>query len=174
MELKNGLMLNIGKAKKEDAAAIIEYLNVVGGESDNLLFGADEFNISVSEEEDFIENFSSSDTSAIFIGKVGDEIASVATIMSAQRARISHQADVAISVKKKFWNNGIATNMMSEIISFAKQNKKTEILHLGVKEDNTSAIYLYEKMGFEKIGEYKNFFKIQGEYHTEILMNLYL
>ncbi len=174
MKLKNGLILNIEKAKKEDAAGIIEYLNLVGGESDNLLFGADEFNISVSEEEDFIEKFSFSDTSAIFLGKVGNEIVSVATVISQQRARISHQADVAVSVKKKFWNNGIATNMMSEIISFAKQNKKTEVLHLGVKEDNTSAIYLYEKMGFEKIGEYKNFFKIQEKYYAEILMNLYL
>ncbi len=36
------------------------------------------------------------------------------------------------------------------------------------------AIKLYEKLGFEKIGLYKNFFKIDGNYYDEILMNLYL
>lgn len=33
----------IRKASVEDAAAIIDYLNQVGGESDNLLFGANGF-----------------------------------------------------------------------------------------------------------------------------------
>ncbi len=174
MKLKNGLILTIEKAKKEDAANIIEYLKLVGGESDNLLFGANEFSISVSEEENMIEQFSSSNTSAMFVGKIEDEIVSILTIMSPFRPRIEHQSEIAISVKKKYWNNGVASNMMNKAISFAKENNKTEIIHLGVKHDNINAIYLYEKMGFEKIGEYKNFFKINDEYYTKILMNLYL
>ncbi len=174
MELKNGLILNIEKAKREDAAKIIEYLNQVGGESDNLLFGLNEFHVSVSDEENFIDKLAASTTSALLIGKTNDEVVSVATIMSPHRPRIAHQADISISVKKKYWNMGIATHMISELISFAKQNQITKILHLGVKAENTNAICLYEKMGFEKIGEYKNFFKIGDLYYNEILMNLYL
>ncbi len=174
MELKNGLKLDIAQAVKADAEKIIEYLNIVGGESDNLLFGGGEFKISVKDEEDFIENISKSDTSALLIGKISGEIVSIASLNSSPRERIAHQADLAISVKKKYWNIGVATHMMAAAISFAKQNSKTEILHLGVKAENQNAIALYKKMGFEKIGEYKKFFKIDGKYYDEILMNLYL
>jgi len=37
MQLKNGKDLLIRKARKEDAYELIVYLNIVGGESDNLL-----------------------------------------------------------------------------------------------------------------------------------------
>ena len=60
------------------------------------------------------------------------------------------------------------------MISFAKRNGQTEILHLGVKNDNINAINLYKKMGFHEVGRHKNFFKIEGNYYDEILMDLYL
>ena len=63
---------------------------------------------------------------------------------------------------------------MKELIEFAKMNGRTEIIHLGVKADNVNAIKLYKNMGFEEIGVYKKFFKINGLYYDEILMNLYL
>ncbi len=174
VRLKNGLELTISKAKKEDAADIIEYLKLIGGESDNLLFGANEFDMSVADEENMIENFSKSTTSAILVGKINGEIVSITTLMSPRRERIAHQSEIAISVKKKYWNNGIATHMMNKAISFAKQNGVTTLIHLRVKEDNTNAIYLYEKLGFERIGVYKKFFKIEDKYYDNVLMNLYL
>jgi len=49
-----------------------------------------------------------------------------------------------------------------------------EVLHLGVKEENERGVRLYEKMGFKEIGRYPKFFKIDGEYYDEVLMNLYI
>ena len=59
------------------------------------------------------------------------------------------------------------------LIDFAKKNG-AEVLELQVRSDNESAIGLYKKFGFEKIGTYKNFFKIDGEYFDADFMNLYL
>ena len=39
MKLKDGRELTLRKAEKGDAANILAYLNQIGGESDNLLFG---------------------------------------------------------------------------------------------------------------------------------------
>ncbi len=50
----------------------------------------------------------------------------------------------------------------------------TEILSLEVRSDNVRAIRLYEKYGFQKIGQFKGFFKINGEYVDFDLMNLEL
>ncbi len=174
MKLKNGVNLTITSANTDDAQYIIDYLNLIGGESDNLLFGANEFTMTVQDEKIFIDKLSKSDTSALFVGKIDGEIVSVASILAPQRTRIAHQADIALSVKKEYWNIGIATFMMQRIISFAKANGKTNILHLGVRTDNINAIALYKKMGFCEIGVYKNFFKIDDCYHDELLMNLYL
>lgn len=48
--------INIRKAVSSDAAALIGYLETIGGESDFLTFGQGEFGRSIEEEEKFIEN----------------------------------------------------------------------------------------------------------------------
>lgn len=174
MELNNGMELLISKATKDDAKAIIEYLNIVGGESDNLLFGKNGFHMDIDSEEKFILDINHSEKSALFIGKINGEIACVGSIQSPNRERIAHQCDIAISVRKHFWNMGVGTELIKTLIEFAKHTKQIEIIHLGVRSDNVEAIKLYKKMGFCEIGLYKKFFKINGEYADEILMNLYI
>ena len=174
MKLKNGQELIISKAVIDDAEEIIKYLNLVGGESDNLLFGKDGFHMDVDSEEAFIANINESEKSALFVGKISEEIVCVGSVQSPNRERISHQCEIAISVKRQFWNMGIGTELMQTMIDFAKQTNQIEIIHLGVRSDNINAIKLYKKMGFHEIGLYRKFFKINGEYADEILMNLYL
>ncbi len=174
MELKNGLYLSIEQAKTSDAEDIIDFLNSVGGESDNLLFGKDEFNMSLEDEKKFIENVNRSSASAFFIGRVDNEIVCFGNVMAQGRKRVSHQSNLALAVKKKFWGLGVGTHLMNVLIDYAKNTGQTEILHLGVRSENKSAIKLYEKMGFRQIGIYPDFFKINDRYYDEILMNLYL
>lgn len=174
MKIKNGLELYIEKAEKEDAKQILDYLNIVGGESDNLLFGLNGFTMSVEAEENYIMDIHSSKSSALFVGKIDNEIVCVGSLSSPVRARIAHQGEIAISAKMEFWNLGIGTYLLKKIIDFARHTNTIEILHLGVKSDNINAIELYKRSGFEEIGLYKKFFKINGQYFDEILMNLYL
>lgn len=170
MKLKNNMTLQINEAEKADAAKIIEYLNLVGGESDNLLFGANEFGASVEAEESFVERMAGEKASALFIGKIDGEIVCVGSFNSPSRARIAHNADLAISVKKKYWGLGVATHLMQTMIDFAKANGQTKSLNLGVRCGNESAKALYTTMGFSEIGKYKNRIKINGKYYDEILM----
>ncbi|MEG0693474.1 MAG: GNAT family N-acetyltransferase [Oscillospiraceae bacterium] len=81
---------------------------------------------------------------------------------------------LSISVKKKCWGYGIGTQLMHTMIAFSKENGKAEILYLGVRSDNETAMKLYKKEGFSEIGRHKNFFKINGKYYDEILMDLHL
>ena len=174
MLLKNGMELAISKAIKSDAAKLIEYLNIIGGESDNISYGKNEFHMSVEDEEQYIKKIKDSKTTVILVGKIDGEIVSTGTINTPNKERFAHQSTVALSVKKAFWNIGVGTKMMKALIEFAKMSDKIEIIHLGVKADNFNAIRLYENMGFEEIGLYKNFFKINGNYFDEVIMNLYL
>ncbi len=172
--LKNGETLNIERAQCKDAAALIEYLNTVGAESDNLLFGAEGIGLSLEDEEKYIESMQKSDTSALFVGSVGDEIVTVGSVTTSRWQRIVHHGEVALSVKKSHWGIGLGRCMMQKIIDFSRLNNTSEMLNLGVRADNMPAINLYKKMGFVEIGRFEKFFKVDGDYYDEILMLLKL
>ena len=108
------------------------------------------------------------------IGTINNEIVSVAQLSSPNMKRISHNSEIAISVKKDYWNIGSGSAVMEELIKFAKDKGSIKTISLGVREYNNIAIKLYEKYGFKKIGTHKNYFNIEETYYDEILMDLYI
>lgn len=174
IKLKNQFELVIRQAEISDAEAMISYLNIVGGESDNLLFGENEFLLSQEQEEKYITAMMESPNALMVIGVINNEIVAVAQIASQLRKRIEHNGEVAISVKKKYWSMGVGTEIMKVLIEFAKETKVIKNITLGVKGDNYKGRVLYEKMGFKQVGVHKNFFNIDGVYDDEILMDLYI
>ena len=59
----------IEKAKPEYAAALLDYLRAVGGESDNLTFGAEGIPATVEEETAFLEKNTTSPRSIMLLAK---------------------------------------------------------------------------------------------------------
>ncbi|MBU5676325.1 GNAT family N-acetyltransferase [Alkaliphilus sp. MSJ-5] len=173
-QLKNGNQLILRKPMIEDAEKIIEYLNIVGGESDNLLFGKDEFHLTIEQEKEYIINLNNNPNVLMVLGIVEDNIVSIAQISSSNRKRIAHNSEIAISVRKDYWGNGIGSAMMQELIRFAKEYGTIRNISLGVRASNKNAIILYEKFGFQKIGLHKNYFNVNGSFDDEILMDLYI
>ena len=53
--LKNGQTLLLREAESRDGEKILAYLNRVGGESDNLLFGENGFPMPLEREQAFLE-----------------------------------------------------------------------------------------------------------------------
>lgn len=174
IQLKNGQQLVLRRPIVEDAKSIIKYLNIVGGESDNLLFGKDEFTLSVENEMEYIKNISDDANILMVLGIIDNTIVSVAQISCPNRKRISHNSEIAISVKKDCWSKGIGSATMTELIKFAKEHGTIKNISLGVKASNINAMCMYEKFGFEKIGIHKNYFNINGDFDDEILMDLYI
>lgn len=173
IKLKNGQYLILRKANVNDAEKMIEYLNTVGGESDNLLFGENEFHFSIEQEKEYINNLNNDKDALMIIGTINNEIVSVAQIIKLGRKRIAHNSEIAISVKKDYWSMGIGSAVMYELVEFARNNGIRNI-ELGVKASNSKAIILYEKFGFKKVGYHKNYFNVNGVFDDEILMDLSL
>ncbi|NFO09794.1 GNAT family N-acetyltransferase [Clostridium botulinum] len=174
VELKNGTQLILRKATVDDANDIIEYLNTVGGESNNLLFGEGEFKLTIDQERAYIENINKDKNSLMLLGVIDNRIVSVSQISSENRQRIGHNSELAISVIKEYWGNRVGSFVIEQLIKFAKDNKSIKNISLCVKEDNHNAIKLYKRHGFVEVGIHKNFFNINGDYYDEILMDLYI
>ena len=174
IKLKNNQLLTLRKATIDDAADILDYLNTVGGESDNLLFGKNQIKLTIEQEQAFIENVNNTQNSIMLLGIIDNQIVSVSQINTVNRQRISHNCESAISVRKAYWGCGIGSANMERLIEFAKTCKSIKNINLAVKADNLPAIHLYKKYGFKQVGVHKNYFNINGNYFDEILMDLHL
>lgn len=166
-------MVEIRSVNINDAEEILEYCKIVGGETDNLLFGSEGLGFSVETERTIIENIAVKEKDIMLAAMDGDNVVGIGNIMGNGRMRISHQARLAISVRKDYWGQGVGSRIMQSLIDFAKE-RSIEIITLEVYHDNESAIKLYQKFGFKEIGYFKNFSKVNDEYKDAVLMNLYL
>lgn len=153
-----------------DAESLIEYLKVIGSESDNLTFGKKGLPISVKEEEKFIESLLEKKHSKMYLAIKDEEIIGQ-TSLSEYSGRMGHYSELGITVKKDYWNNGVGKSLMNKIIEYAKKND-IELIDLQVRSDNARAIHLYEKFGFKKWGTYPALFKIDDKYYDVDLMVL--
>ena len=99
--LNNNKKLVISKACVDDAPQLVSFLNAVGGETDYLTFGLNEFHFSISEEMKFISKCLEINQCLMLVGKIDEEIVSQIYLDRSNNPRLSHIGDIGISVKKK-------------------------------------------------------------------------
>ena len=168
----NNSLFIIERARPEDAAALLDYLKIVGGETENLSFGAEGVPLDLAAEQAVLRAQYTSSDNAQYLAKVDGEIIGTASL-NRRTNRMSHRGVFGISLKKAWWGCGAAAALMEAILAFARVND-FEQLNLEVRSDNARAIRLYEKYGFRKLCTFPAFFKIDGKYIDFDLMNLYL
>ena len=161
------------EARAQDAAPLLLHQKQVGDETDNLSFDGATFNISPEKEARFIDRFAKSERDVMFVALDGERIVGNGIIECERAKRYSHRATLSITVMKEWWGSGIGSRLMEMMIDFSRKSGII-VISLEVRADNERAIALYKKFGFETIGLYKKFFKINGEYHDAYLMQLIL
>lgn len=98
----------------------------------------------------------------MLVAKADEAIIGNASLSRLPR-RMNHRGELCIAVAKEYWNKGIGSRLLENILAFAKENS-FEVLDLQVRSDNVRAIRLYEKFGFQKTGTHPAFFKMDGQY----------
>lgn len=162
----------IRDAKKFDARALIEYLNVIGGESDYLTFGAGQFGRSVEQEEEFIVNALNKENALFIIAEVNGKVVGNLNFSGGIRQRTAHVGEFGVSILKEYWGNGIGEELVKYLINWSKSSGMIRKINLRVRTDNTRGISLYKKLGFLEEGIIKRDFLINGEFYDSLLMGL--
>ncbi|MFA5235884.1 MAG: GNAT family protein [Bacilli bacterium] len=169
--MKNDLTdLVIRQPVKADAGPLLEYLKIIGGESDNLSFGPEGHPNTIEQEETFIEALERSETHLMVVADYGGEIIGDASLFGSPRERLRHSLELGISVKKAYWHMGVATRLLEAIIDRVRALPHVIQITLEVKSDNERAIRLYEKFGFTVTGVRSKRMHIKGVYYDTILM----
>lgn len=122
--------------------------------------------------EAFIENQSAVNFMFGAFAPDGNLIGIVGFIRGA-REKTRHRGEVVqMYVDPKFGGQGIGSRLLRELINAAFKLKDMESLELTVVANNTSAVKLYEKLGFKVFGVQKNYFKAGDKYWNQMFMQL--
>lgn len=168
----NGEKVIIRKACGADAEAMLEYLGVIGGESDFLTFGSGEFEKTVKEEEEFIETTLKKDNALFIIAEISGRVIGNLNFSGGPRQRTAHVGEFGVSILKEYWGNGIGEELIKCLIAWSKNSSIIRKINLRVRADNKRGIYLYKKLGFSEEGILKRDFLINGEFYDSIAMGL--
>ena len=171
--LKDGRTLILRDPTLSDAQDMIDYLKIVGGETDFLLAYENGIKgLTLEGEQSWITSTLTMPNTKMFVGTIDGEIVLVCDVRAAGRSRIAHVGGVAISIKRDFWHLGIGSIAMQAMIDFAKSTHALRALSLEVREGNERAIALYRRFGFVEIGRHKGRIHVGERYYDEILMDL--
>jgi ribosomal protein S18 acetylase RimI-like enzyme len=85
-------------------------------------------------------------------------------------AKLCHTAWLNMGIVERFRRQGIGIRLVETAIERAKTEGKIEIVYLMVRIDNTAAVQLYKKTGFETLTRLEKDTKIGGDYYDGVLM----
>jgi ribosomal-protein-alanine N-acetyltransferase len=74
-----------------------------------------------------------------------------------------------LGIHPAYQRQGFGTLLMNKILEIAK-NEALHIIYLEVRHSNHAAIGLYEKMGFERIGVRKNYYRAQNAQEDALVL----
>lgn len=169
---KKGQEIILRDPVHEDAKAMIEFYNAVGGETTYLSFCGGEYKATEEQQKDMIDEANSSKNNTMILATSGNEIVGIGTISSNQKIKGRHVGTLGIVIAQKCCNAGIGKAMMKELIDWSKSNNITRKISLVTAQDNQGAMALYEKCGFEVEGILKNEICIDGKFSHLVSMGL--
>jgi len=172
--LKDGRKCILRNATGADAEGMLNYLRTSGGETEFILRYPDEVDrdYTVESEAKVLDGFLENPECVMMVAVVDGKIAGNAAISGSKRKRkTAHRGAFAIALMKDYWNLGIGTALMTELLDIAENQLGYTVIDLEVVSENKRAIALYTKMGFKKIGERPMALKLDnGSYYSEDLM----
>lgn len=161
-------------AQENDAEKIVNFFNIVGGETNYMSFEKDEYPLDVEEQAALIRSIEGNETNTILLAMDGEEIAGLSTITSSHKIKSRHDAELGIVVAKRYQGRGIGTSLISQVIDWVRENGITTRISLEVRADNVKAVEIYLKFGFVVEGCKKNSTLLNGVYYDDYIMGMML
>lgn len=158
----------------EDSEKLLEYLTLVGTESDYLSYGENEFDFNL---EYMIKSIELSQRRNNFLSVVAlyeKEIIGSLDFKGGSRPRIAHTGIMGITVKKSYWKSGVGNCLMDYLFRWAKSTNIVKKIDLRVRTNNYPAIKLYIKYGFIVAGKISRCAYVNNRYVDEYYMERWI
>ena len=172
--LKNGAAAVIREAQPSDAQELIDFVNAVGGESDFLTRGANEFDLTEQEEAEFLAKCQATANHIYLVVVVEERIVGTLNFAAGKRRRVSHSGEFGMSVSKAYWGQGVGSRLLDGLLEWAQKTNSIKKINLRVRADNDRAVKLYERKGFVREGTLTNEMCVDGQYFDLYALGLNL
>lgn len=168
--LRDGRTVTIRPAEPDDAAALLENINLVCAEEVYVLM--DEVPYDLDREREWIASFDGH-RSALLLATNGGSIVGQVDSRGGEWAKTRHVGLVGIAIRDGWREAGLGSALMARILEWMKARgfRRAE---LSVFATNERAKRLYESAGFVVEGVLRRQFRIRGEYVDEIRMGKWL
>ena len=167
--LKDGRKCILRNGTEKDGKAVLDNFILTHEQTDNLLSYADESDITVEQEAQFLKSKTESAMEIEILAEVEGIVAGLAGIdQVGSKYKIRHRADFGISVDQAYWGLGIGRALLEACIEYAKK-ARYEQMELSVIADNRRAIEMYEKAGFVEFGRNPRGFKSRMSGYQELV-----
>lgn len=153
----------IRKAEPWDSKGIIQCMQGVMDEK--VYFVSEYYLYTERGEQERIRN----PDDLTLVAELDGEIVGVLTLQRGIYKKNRHTANLGIAVKNGHRQEGLGTSMIGESFEWARKHG-IEKINLEVFSSNTSAIKVYEKIGFTYEGSRKGQFRIDNQYVDDIFM----
>lgn len=165
-----GHELLLRNATSADAEMLIEYLKITNSETRFLRLEPEEIKYTVEQECDFIENCNSSKTNIMLLAFLDGEYIGNCSYAVNDVSRERHRATLGIALYAKYTGRGLGGVLIEKLCDIARENG-IEQMELEVVSQNTRAVSLYKKLGFEIFGTFPNANKYKdGTYSDSYFM----
>lgn len=168
-ENKQQDILVIREAEHEDARAFITLQETIFAETDFMLFGKSDIQLTVQSIRKSMTSWKNSQNSILLLAIMNGQFAGYVKFIGGPAPRALHRASVVIGVKQQFVKKGIASSLMIHGEKWAKEVGISK-LELTVIKENVNAQKLYKKLGFENEGTRKNALVINDQVVDEFYM----
>lgn len=163
--MKNGKMLYIRKVDELDSKDIVELSIKMGGETNNLTFGSDDFYFTVQQQKMFISNVRKKEGCLYIVAICDNRIVGTLSFIASSRKRIMHRGEMGIGILMEYWGMGIGSALMDYFFKWASNDGIIKKVELEVREDNLRAINLYLKYGFKIEGRISMGMQVDDKYY---------
>ncbi len=169
--LKDGRKAVLKNPCIEDAAQFLDFITTASGQTEFLMRYPEEWaGTTIEQEEAHINHLRSAPYALAISCYIDGKIIGNSVITFIGDMKASHRATVAITLLEEYWNLGIGSAMLSELIAAAEAHG-TEIMELEFIESNSRARALYEKFGFRIVSMKPDTVKLKGgRYANEYYM----
>lgn len=167
----NGKQIVLRNARPDEAKMLIEYLEIVTGETRFLMCERDEVKYTEAQEKAFINAHNDSKDSLLMLAFVDGEYAGNCSFESKGGSRrAKHRAGIGIALFQKYTGFGLGRLMLQYLLEKIKE-QGFEQAELTVVGGNDRAYHLYKSLGFKECGRIPKANKYDDEtYSDDILM----
>ncbi|MEN6309768.1 MAG: GNAT family N-acetyltransferase [Anaerohalosphaeraceae bacterium] len=152
--LKNGDVLLVRPAVREDTAEVMEFFASAFAQDSEMLAIYDESPESFTMEALWrrLSRYQTANSGILLTAWLDDKVIGIAEISCDMQAAGAYSGRVGVCVLTEYRGVGIGSALMYSLIGWARNHPTLEMLTLSVPADNRIARLLYEKTGFQEEG----------------------